>query len=150
VEGLFVLFEGLLEEDGELSLQFRTAEDLGIRAEGGDFVHGPEHGRGPTLDYSAAVFQGLDGCPVVGDYGLAVSGECILGEPDPGRLEGVSMHLWGELLREQPGLVDAVDPELRDPALLTFVGEQAVGTLDLGDAHGLDGLQRTEPERRLK
>ena len=49
------------------------------------------------------------------------------------------MRLRGELLREQRGLVDPVDPELIDTTLLTFVGEKAVGTLDIGDAHGLYG-----------
>jgi hypothetical protein len=48
------------------------------------------------------------------------------------------MRLWCELLREQSGLVYAVDAELCDTTLRTFVGEQAVGTLDVGDAHGLD------------
>ena len=101
VASLFVLLECFLQERDELSLQFGTAKDLGIRAQGGDFAHGPEYRRGPTLDDSTAVFEALDGCHVVGDYGLAVSGECIAGKSDRGRLEGVSMRLWGELTWEQ-------------------------------------------------
>jgi len=46
--------------------------------------------------------------------------------------------LGGELIREHPGFLDAVDAELADGVLLALVGVEAVRPLGVGDSDGFD------------